>query len=88
MLRTFSNVGMIFSFAVALLVAASAVTRSLAFAIFVGNTALSAVAGSDFLHGLHVAFYTSVAAFVIAALLSATRGSVSAGVEAPVTPGA
>jgi len=71
---TFSNVGMIFSFAVALLVAARAVTQPVAFAVFVGDTSLTRVAGADFLYGIHLAFYASVAAFIVAGALSAARG--------------
>jgi MFS family permease len=74
MLRTISNLGMVLSFTMALVVAAHAVTRRLAFAIFVGNTRLSDVAGQAFLRGLHAAFYASVAAFIVAGVLSAVRG--------------
>ena len=38
MLRTFANIGMVFSFAVAILIASRSISRGLAFAIFVGNT--------------------------------------------------
>ncbi len=74
MLRTFQNVGMIFSFAVALLVAASALSRQLAFAIYAGDAALTAAGGRAFLHGIHMAFYASVAFLVVAGVLSAARG--------------
>ena len=40
MLRTFANIGMVFSFAVAILIASRSISRGLAFAIFVGNTSL------------------------------------------------
>ena len=39
-LRTFANVGMVFSFSVAILIAAHSISRGLAFAIFVGSTRL------------------------------------------------
>lgn len=74
LLRTISNLGMVLSFSMALVVAANAINRRLAFAIFVGDTRLSAANGQAFLHGIHVAFYTSVAALVVAAVLSAVRG--------------
>lgn len=77
MLRTFANVGMVFSFSLALVVASRSLSRSLAFAIFVGNAALSTVAGHAFLNGIHDAFYTSVAALVVAGILSALRGQPS-----------
>jgi EmrB/QacA subfamily drug resistance transporter len=74
MLRTFSNVGMVFSFSVAILVASRSISRQLAFAIFVGTTSLHGQAASAFTTGLHAAFYESVAFMVIAAILSALRG--------------
>jgi MFS family permease len=40
MLRTFANIGMVFSFAVAILIASRSISRGLAFAIFVGSTSL------------------------------------------------
>ena len=74
MLRTFANVGMVFSFSTALLVAAHALSRGLAFAIFVGNAVVSGPAGAAFLRGIHASLLASVAALVVAAVLSALRG--------------
>ncbi len=74
MLRTFSNVGMVFSFSTALLVAAHALSRGLAFAIFVGNAVVSGPAGAAFLRGIHASLLASVAALVVAAVLSGLRG--------------
>ncbi|MGA9776050.1 MAG: MFS transporter, partial [Candidatus Dormiibacterota bacterium] len=73
LLRTFANVGMVFSFTVAILVAARSIPRGLAFAIFVGTTRLSPQLASVFTSGLHAAFYTSMAFMGLAAVLSATR---------------
>jgi len=73
MLRTFSNVGMVFSFAVAILVAARSIPRQVAFAIFVGTTHLSRALAGQFTRGLDAALYASIAFMVVAALLSATR---------------
>jgi len=73
MLRTFSNVGMVFSFAVAILVASHSISRRVAFAIFVGTTTLSSRVSGSFISGLHAAFYSSMALMVLAALLSAVR---------------
>lgn len=73
MLRTFSNVGMVFSFAVAILVAARSIPRNLAFAIFVGTTNLTSHLAEVFTSGLHSAFYASMAIMAVAAILSATR---------------
>jgi MFS family permease len=72
-LRTFASVGMVFSFTIAILVAAHAIPRSMAFAIFVGTT----VHGRDaaaFTSGLSVAFYTLMGIMALAAALSAIRG--------------
>ena len=41
LLRTFANVGMVFSFALAILVASESITEAKAFAIFVGTSSLS-----------------------------------------------
>ncbi len=73
MLRTFSNVGMVFSFAMAILVAARTIPRKLAFAIFVGTTHLARSAKGPFNNGIHSAFYASAVLMVFAALLSASR---------------
>ena len=74
MLRTFANVGMVFSFAVAILVASRSISRGLAFAIFVGSTSLHGSQATAFTTGLHAAFYESVGFMVLAAVLSALRG--------------
>ncbi|HEX4829951.1 MAG TPA: MFS transporter [Trebonia sp.] len=73
MMRTFANTGMVFSFAVAILVASRSVSRAVAFQIFVGTTSLHGKLAADFASGLHAAFYYSVIFMVIAALLSAVR---------------
>jgi hypothetical protein len=66
---------MVFSFAVAILVASRSISRDLAFAIFVGSTSLHGPLATAFTTGLHAAFYESVGFMVIAAILSALRGS-------------
>jgi EmrB/QacA subfamily drug resistance transporter len=73
MMRTFANIGMVFSFAVAILVASRSISRQLAFAIFVGTTSLHGSLAAAFTTGLHAAFYASVAFMVIAAILSGLR---------------
>ena len=73
MLRTFSNVGMVFSFALAILVASATITKQQAFAIFVGTSTLSTSTAAAFTDGIHAAFYSSTSLMVIAALLSAVR---------------
>jgi hypothetical protein len=73
LLRTFSNVGMVFSFAVAILVAARSISKRMAFQIFVGTTSLPHHLTAPFNSGLHSAFYSSMTFMFVAALLSATR---------------
>jgi EmrB/QacA subfamily drug resistance transporter len=73
MLRTFANVGMVFSFAVAVLVAGRAIPHRVAFAIFVGTTHLTHHLAGSFTDGLHAAFYASIVFMALAAVLSATR---------------
>ncbi|HEX5297612.1 MAG TPA: MFS transporter, partial [Streptosporangiaceae bacterium] len=73
MLRTFANIGMVFSFAVAILIASRSISRSLAFAIFVGSTSLHGRIADAFTSGLHAAFYASMGFMVLAAGLSALR---------------
>ena len=79
MLRTFSNVGMVFSFAVAILIASRSISRGLAFAIFVGSTSLHGALAAAFTSGLHASFYALMGFMVLAAALSALRaGSIRA----------
>lgn len=73
MLRTFSNIGMVFSFSVAILIASRSISKHLAFAIFVGTTNLEKSLAVAFTNGLHSAFYASMIFMVLAAILSAFR---------------
>jgi EmrB/QacA subfamily drug resistance transporter len=73
LLRTFSNVGMVFSFAVAILVAARSISKKLAFQIFVGTTSLPRHLTAVFNSGLHSAFYAAMGFMAIAAFLSSLR---------------
>jgi len=73
MMRTFGNIGMVFSFAVAILIASRSISRSLAFAIFVGSTSLHGALADAFTSGLHAAFYASMGFMALAAALSALR---------------
>jgi hypothetical protein len=81
---------MVFSFSVAVLVAARSISRQLAFAIFVGTTSLSRQLGSAFTTGLHAAFFSSIGFMALAALLSATRalGAQKPTMAGPIDPGA
>ncbi len=73
MLRTFANIGMVFSFSIAIVIASSAISKHLAFAIFVGTTNLNGQLAQVFTDGLHKAFYSLTAVMAVAALLSAYR---------------
>ncbi|MCY0900443.1 MAG: MFS transporter [Firmicutes bacterium] len=75
MLRTFANIGMVLSFASAMLVASTQIPRQLAFAIFVGTTGLRGPLMVAFNHGMHTAFYLAIGLMVIAAIFSVLRGS-------------
>lgn len=79
MLRTFSNVGMVMSFAAAILMASTRIPRGLAFAIFVGTTRLSPATETTFVSGLHLALYLSIGMLVLAGLSSLVRGSGTTG---------
>ena len=72
-LRTFANVGLVFSFSVAILIAAHSISRGLAFAIFVGSTRLRSHLAQAFTTGVHAAFYASMGIMACAAALSAVR---------------
>jgi MFS family permease len=74
LLRTFSNIGLTASVAVAIAVAASSISRSEAFAIFMGTATLSSSDASAFVSGLHTAFLVSIAFIAIALGLSVLRG--------------
>jgi len=75
MLRTFANVGMVFSFSMAIVLASRSIPRQLAFAIFVGSTSLHGQLATAFASGLHSAFYGSMGLMAVAAVFSATRGA-------------
>jgi guanosine-3',5'-bis(diphosphate) 3'-pyrophosphohydrolase len=70
MLRTFANVGMVFSFAVAILVSSQTISRKVAFEVFVGTHTLSHHVAASFTAGLHASFYASAGTMVLAAALS------------------
>lgn len=83
LLRMFSNIGMIFSFSLALLAASRAIPARLAFAIFVGTTSLRAAPSAAFAVGLHAAFHVSLVLVAIAAVFSLSRGGRPARAERP-----
>ncbi len=78
MLRTFGNVGMVFSFSLALLIAAHAIPSGLAFAIFVGTATLHGHLAAAFTTGEHAAFYASLGFLAVATVCAwAARGGVA-----------
>ena len=74
LLRTMSNIGMVASFAIALLAAAAAIPRQAAFAIFLGVSRLTSSLAHGFVRGLHAALFTAIALMLVALLLSVLRG--------------
>jgi EmrB/QacA subfamily drug resistance transporter len=75
LLRTFANVGMVGSFAVALLAASAAITREEAFAIFLGTSTLHGPLAGAFIRGVHTALRVATLPVLIALGLSILRGS-------------
>jgi EmrB/QacA subfamily drug resistance transporter len=73
-LRTFSSIGMVFSFTTAMVVASHSIPRDLAFAVFVGTSSLHGPLAAAFADGLSSAFYAMMGIMVLAAILSALRG--------------
>lgn len=74
LLRTFSNIGMVLSFAIALLIASLSIPRELAFEIFLGVGKMSAQLSQAFITGMHSALLASVTLLVVAVILSVLRG--------------
>jgi len=73
LLRSCGNVGMVFSFAAAIVAASHSIPRALAFAIFVGGANLSGARGVAFVGGIHTALYLAIALMLVGAALSGTR---------------
>jgi EmrB/QacA subfamily drug resistance transporter len=74
LLRTFANVGMVGSFAVTLVSAASAISREQAFAIFLGTSLLQGPLAQSFVEGIHHALLTALIPLGVALALSLLRG--------------
>ena len=74
LLRTFSNIGMVSSFAVALLVASISIPRQLAFEIFLGVGQINGSLSTAFVDGMHSALIASLSILLVALLLSVLRG--------------
>ena len=74
LLRTLSNIGMVSSFAVALLIASLSIPRQLAFAIFLGVGQIGGSLSQAFTVGMHSALMASISLLAVALLLSVLRG--------------
>ncbi len=73
--RLFSTLGMMGSFIVVFVVAASSIPRSEAFQIFVGTSVkLSGSISSAFIAGMRISFVAMIAILLIAGIISLTRG--------------
>jgi EmrB/QacA subfamily drug resistance transporter len=70
MLRTFGNIGMVLSFAAAIVMTSTKIPRGLAFAMFVGTTHLSLASITLFVVGLHTALYLSILMLGLACVAS------------------
>jgi EmrB/QacA subfamily drug resistance transporter len=74
LLRTMANVGMLSSFAVALLIASLSIPRAYAFQIFVGVGKINGDLSVAYIKGMHTALVASVVLLLIAIILSILRG--------------
>ena len=74
LLRTLSNIGMVCSFAVALLIASLSIPRQMAFEIFLGVGRIQGQLSSAFVDGMHVALAGSISVLLVALVLSVLRG--------------
>ena len=82
LLRTLSNLGMVSSFAVALLISSISVPRQVAFQIFLGvGGGIHGQLSSAFVQGMHSALLASISLLVVAFLLSILRGRESRTVQ-------
>ena len=79
LLRTFANVGMVASFAVALLAATLAIPRAYVFAIFLGVGQLKGPLAAAFVTGMHHALELAAVLIAVALVLSLLRGKEARG---------
>ena len=82
LLRTFANIGMVSSFAVALLIASLSIPRQMAFEIFLGVGRIQGQLSSAFVDGMHVALVGSISVLLVALILSILRGKEARTVKA------
>jgi EmrB/QacA subfamily drug resistance transporter len=83
LLRTFANIGMVSSFAVALLIASLSIPRQMAFEIFLGVGGIQGQLSSAFVDGMHVALAGSISVLLVALVLSILRGKEARTIKPP-----
>ncbi len=74
LLRLVSNIGLVSSFVIVIVAAASSIPSSLAFEIFVGSSSLNAVESAGFVSGMQVSLIVLIFILIIAGIASITRG--------------
>jgi EmrB/QacA subfamily drug resistance transporter len=74
LLRTLANIGMLSSFALALLIASLSIPRILAFQIFLGTGKINGQLSSAYITGMHTALIASIFLLLVAMVLSILRG--------------
>ncbi len=74
LLRTMANVGMLSSFAVALLMSSLSIPRTYAFQIFLGVGKINGQLSLEYIRGMHTALLVSIVMLLIAIVLSVLRG--------------
>jgi EmrB/QacA subfamily drug resistance transporter len=77
LLRTLQNVGGVMSYVIVIYIAAAAVSRNVAFQVFVGTTQLLGGVTSSFLYGIHTALIGLLVLIIVAGLMSLARGKVA-----------
>lgn len=74
LLRTLANIGMLSSFALALLIASLSIPRAYAFQIFLGIGKINGSLSSAYITGMHTALLSSILLLIVAIFLSILRG--------------
>jgi EmrB/QacA subfamily drug resistance transporter len=85
LLRTSANIGMVCSFAIALLIASLAIPRDLAISIFLGTSKLGGDLSAAFVNGMHAALGVSIAVIAVGIILSVFRGKETRGIHKNLT---
>ncbi|WP_393971288.1 MFS transporter [Oxyplasma meridianum] len=73
LLRTLSNIGTLFSYVIAISIAALSVPRYVTFEVFLGTTKLQGGVSTKFLIGIHAALIASFAILIVAGLSSLVK---------------